>query len=70
MDRSPTPERRPIRRVLPKRSRLLLDPSHEQGGNGNHNDKENRTRNSDSGDGVDVGMLLGIRLPCFSPIFC
>lgn len=62
MDRSPTPERRPIRRVLPKRSRLLMDPSHEQGGNGNNNDngKENRTPNTDSGDGVDVGMLLGV----------
>lgn len=66
MDRSPTPERRPMRRILPKRSRLLLDPAHEQGANGNNNDKENRTPNNDSGDGVDVGMLLGML--CFSPL--
>ncbi|KLO14501.1 hypothetical protein SCHPADRAFT_996611 [Schizopora paradoxa] len=58
MDRSPTPERRPMRRILPKRSRLLVEPVHEQGANNNNDDKENRTPNNASGDGVDVGMLL------------
>ena len=60
MDRSPTPERRPMRRKISKRARVSESGSNE-GGEEHQNKpvKDRKPAASDSGDGVDVGMLLG-----------
>ncbi|THH09464.1 hypothetical protein EW145_g1982 [Phellinidium pouzarii] len=57
MDRSPTPERRPTRRIKQIRQRLPESGSHE-GGDHDKPNKENKSPGCDPGDGVDIGMLL------------
>ncbi|KAH8120277.1 hypothetical protein DFH11DRAFT_48487 [Phellopilus nigrolimitatus] len=58
MDRSPTPER-PARRIKQMRvHRVSESGSHEGGGDHDKPNKENKSPERDSGDGVDVGMLL------------
>lgn len=54
MDRSPTPERRPVRRIKSMRSRLA---EHEE-----KSGKDMKSPHSEAGDGIDVGMLLGMPL--------
>ena len=57
MDRSPTPERRPIRPLKQMRIRT----PHSRPDTGDHNKVERCSKSSDSqqNDSVDVGMLLG-----------
>lgn len=64
MDRSPTPERRPVRRMIQKRARVTESGSNESGEEHNNKpDKEKKLSGGEPGDGVDVGMLLGMRTP-------
>ncbi|TDL28519.1 hypothetical protein BD410DRAFT_834600 [Rickenella mellea] len=69
MDRSPTPERRPVKRVAPKRMRVSPGAGqHEPGGSGDKASKENKS-SSAAEDGVDVGMLLAsLPSPSLLPI--
>lgn len=62
MDRSPTPERRPIRRIRPVRSRLT---EHED-----KSGKEAKPSSLEFGDGIDVGMLLGKTHLTISTVAC
>ncbi|KAI5123615.1 hypothetical protein M0805_003431 [Coniferiporia weirii] len=56
MDRSPTPERKPARRIKQMRQRVSDSGLHEGGGDHDKPNKENRSPGS--GDDVDIGMLL------------
>ncbi|EJD03996.1 uncharacterized protein FOMMEDRAFT_81765 [Fomitiporia mediterranea MF3/22] len=58
MDRSPTPERRPVRPMKQMRVRPAESRSQEGAADHGKASKENRSARSDSGDDVDVGMLL------------
>lgn len=60
MDRSPTPERRPVRPLKQLRVRMSDSRSQEEAGDQNKANKENRSSGTDSGDDIDVGMLLGV----------
>lgn len=62
MDRSPTPERRPIRPVKQMRVRMSESRSQEDIADHDKASKENRSSRTDSGDDVDVGMLLGMSI--------
>lgn len=53
MDRSPTPERRPMKRIAPKRMRSSSEEDAHIA------DKENKKPSKSVDDDVDVGMLLG-----------
>lgn len=60
MDRSPTPERRPMKRIAPKRMRVTPGTApNDAGGVGDKPSKESRNSSAEVEDDVDVGMLLG-----------
>lgn len=52
MDRSPTPERRPLRRIKALRPRLAEE--------GDKSSKDMKSSSLGNDDGTDVGVLLGI----------
>lgn len=64
MDRSPTPERRPVRPI--KQMRIRSSESRSQDTIGDHDkaSKENRSSRANSGHDVDIGMLLGASIQC------
>ena len=68
MDRSPTPERRPVRPIKQMRVRMPENRSHEDEADHDKANKERRSPRTNSGDDVDVGMLLGVYISLHEPI--
>ncbi|KAL5534278.1 hypothetical protein ACEPAG_740 [Sanghuangporus baumii] len=58
MDRSPTPERRPVRPIKQMRVRSAEGRSQDAVGDHDKAGKETRSSRTDSGHDIDIGMLL------------